>query len=333
MSWLLTDREFAEAVEAAGQGEVTRPLYAFIGRLVHATAMSRTIAPALSPTGKWENRDDVDEAVQEWFADTLPMTLRRAFDVTTTPSGFSRYLETALRNWLISRARSSGQPRLLARAREIMAANPNEFAKVVTSEVAADELWGLAGWREREPFAGDDRRLATAAFAVGDLEIVRYSAGSTNADPILSTEDLRRLLLALLENLGQPLRIRDIDRALRARFGFAYPAEEISLDEALDQPAEQDLAPLNELELNDALREALAELTGRQLAIVRDRITQQLPYDELSARHGVSRGTVQNELTRAQNVVRAHTPAGSQPSELLEKVVDFAFKRVDPTDD
>ncbi len=325
MSWLLTDQEFATAGRAANAGEVTPALYAFVYRLVYAVAMSHTLAPALSPTGKWDDSDDVQETVQEWFAHRLPKTLRRAFDRTETPATFSKYLEVALRNWLISRARSQGQPRLRARAREIMMAEP-EFAQMGSTSSAADELWGLTGWHDRAPFAADDRRLARAAFAASELQIVRSSAGSKLPDPVLSTGDLKALLLSMFQELEQPLRVRDIDRALKGRFGFAYSQEEVELED-VPSVADHELPALDQLELEDATRELLAELTGRQVAIVRDRINDKASYDELSRRHGVSRGTIQNELARAETAVRAHTPEGVEPSQVLEMLVDLRLRR------
>src|SRR3954469_7984103 len=116
MAWLLTHSEFDQAREGVLRGDITEPLYAFLWRLVAATARSRALAPALSPTGRWDD-EAAAEVLQGWLEGRLLRGgLLRAFDRSGTSPQLSRYLEAALHNWLRSAARAQHRPRLLQRA-------------------------------------------------------------------------------------------------------------------------------------------------------------------------------------------------------------------------
>jgi RNA polymerase sigma factor (sigma-70 family) len=322
MSWLLTDDEFRAARRSVRGGDMTKPLYDFLARLVRSLAHSQTLAPALSPSGSWETTADADEALQEWYASRLPATLLAAFDAADDPRAFSRYLERAFRNWLTSRARSNGQPRLVARAREQLQARP-EFRCFGEADRPADEAWGLTEWPSAELFSGDERALASAAYAVGELELLRYSAGSSLADPVIANDDLAALMVAMFERLESLLTLRQIAQALRARFGFAYGQAPSAIDEIL--PPDTGPTAFDNLALEETAREVLAELDDRQLAILRDRVEDRRKFDELASRHGVSRGTVQNELERARLAIRRHADSSQSEREILEKVLEVAF--------
>jgi hypothetical protein len=117
MTWLLSDSEFEQASAALDRGEITRQLHAFLGRLVHVVAATRTLPPSLSTTGRWDP-EGVEETVAGWWEERLLTgTLRSAFDRCASPRALSRYLETSLRNWLIDRTARIRDPGLLRRRR------------------------------------------------------------------------------------------------------------------------------------------------------------------------------------------------------------------------
>lgn len=321
MSWLLTQDEFADASTAMATGDVTPALYGFLTRLVSAVARSG-LAPALSPTGRWDD-DAIEEVVQSWLSEgLLEGGLARSFEVCRSPKLLSRYLERALRNWLISKSRERGRPRLLARTRSILREGP-DYKKDREATSPLDEWWGLATWRTPGPFQGPDSDLIKAAFGLGDLEPLRYSAGSTIADPVISNADLDRLIRGVLEAAGALLTLRHFDAALRGRFAYAYEDETQPLELTEDQ-AEEPMV-LQALETDAAVREILMELTGRQLAILRDRTVEELTLEQLADRHSVSRGTADNELKRAAAAIRRHVLDASHASGILERLLEIAF--------
>lgn len=321
MSWLLTEDEFADAAAAMTTGDVTPALYSFLTRLVRAVARAG-LAPALSPTGQWDD-DAIEEVLQSWLAESLlGGGLARSFEVSRSPKLLSRYLERALRNWLISESRERGRPRLLARTRVILHEGP-DYKKDRDARSPLDEWWGLAKWCNPSPYQGPDSELIKAAFGVGDLEPLRYSVGSSIADPVISNNDLERLIKGVLEAMRGLLTLRHFDTALRGRFAYAYEEETRPLeltDDRIDEPV-----PLQALEIDAAVGEILIELSGRQLAILRDRTVEELTLEQLADRHSISRGTADNELKRGAAAIRRHLLDDSHAKTVLERLFEVAF--------
>jgi len=316
---LLSSGEFSRAREAARDGDVTPELYAFLTRLVAVAQRTRTLAPAPVPGGRWDDPDAVAETVQAWLAEALLVGgLLQAFDVCLTPRALSRYLERALRNWLISRSRRTAGPRLLERAVELLDAD-NAFVALRQARAVAERWWGLAAWSDPELFAGGDDEVIAAAWALGDFALLRYPS-SERSDPVLSGEDLRRFLHDLLARTDRGLSGAHFDAAFRARFAYAYASAPVALEEA------PQLADSSEVEATvaaqDAARIALADLTERQLQVLLER--PQSTLEDLAARLGVSRGTVDNEWRRALLKVREASPTNALFDAVLENLLELA---------
>jgi hypothetical protein len=316
---LLSPTEFERAREAVREGTVTSELYAFLARLVAVAQATRSLAPAPVPGGRWDDPDAVAETVQAWLAEVLlDGGLLQAFDVCLTPGALSRYLERALRNWLIARSRRASGPRLLERAVELL---DRDEAFLVVRDAAAvgDRWWGLSAWTDRELFGGSDEHVAAAAWALGDFSLLRYPSSVRN-DPVLSSDDLRRYLLELLERIGAALSGRHLDASFRARFAYAYVAAPVALEEAPELADGSDVETA--VEVHEAARIALADLSERQLLVLLQRPHGTL--EELAARLGVSRGTVDNEYRRALLKVRSAAASDESFDAVLENVLKLA---------
>lgn len=319
MSLLLSEGQFAHAREAAHAGTVTNEFYVWLGRLVAVTQATRTVAPAPVPGGRWDDPDAVAETVQAWLEESLLRGgMLQAFDVCQTPRALSRYLERAMRNWLVARSRRRNGPRLLERAAELMGAEPL-FALLRDHSAIAERWWGLAEWQHPELFAGSDQEVVAATWALGDFALLRYPS-SERSDPVLSTPDLRRYLADLLERLGQGLSGRLLDLSFRARFSYAYAAPNVALDEAAELSDPSSVA--EEAQIADAAHVALAALSGRQLRVLLERPSGTL--EELAERLGASRGTVDNEYRRALLKIREAAPADDAFDAVLENVLLLA---------
>lgn len=316
---LLSPDEFARAREAVREGTLTRELHAFLGRLVAVAQATRTLAPAPVPGGRWDDPDAVAETVQAWLAEVLlDGGLLQAFDVCLTPAALSRYLERALRNWLIARSRRASGPRLLERAVELLDRD-DTFVAVREARAVGDRWWGLSAWADPELFGGSDDQLAAAAWALGDFSLLRYPS-SVRSDPVLSREDLRRYLLDLLKRIGAALSGRHLDTSFRARFAYAYALAPTALEDAPELADGTDVETM--VEIDEAARLALADLSERQLLVLLERPHGTL--EELAARLGVSRGTVDNEYRRALMKVRSAAPSDEHFDAVLENVLKLA---------
>lgn len=319
MSFLLTAEEFRAADDAIRAGQVTPRLYAWLGDVVAVAQATRALAPSAVPGGRWEDPDAVAETLQSWLEESLLRGgLLQAFDRCASPRALARYLERALRNWLIARSRRAAGPRLLERAAELMATD-ERFRIVREAATVHSRYWGLAEWVEPEVYGGGDDRLVAAAWAAGDFAILRYPS-SDRSDPVLSTPDLRDFLTGLLNVAGKAISGRQLDAALRGRFGYAYAPGSMALRSADLIVADDD--PADAVAIRDAARVALADLTDRQLTIVRRR--PQGTLEQLAEELGVSRGTVDNEYRRALIKIHQASPSRQLFTQTLETVLEMA---------
>ena len=321
MSLLLAEDEFSRARSAVRAGTVTDELYAWLGRLVSLTQATRTLAPAPVPGGRWDDPEAVAETVQAWLEESLLRGgLLRAFDVCETPRALSRYLERALRNWLVSRSRRGSGPRLLERAAEMMGEDP--FLLLRDAAAIGERWWGLATWGQPALYVGRDEDILTHAWSVGDVALLRYPS-SQRSDPVLSTPELRRFLTALLERVGRGLSGQHLDFCFRERFAYAYAPASIAIQDAPD--LSDTTSPADEVDATDAARVALGALTGRQLQVLMER--PETTLEALAERLGVSRGTVDNEYRRALLKVREAASTDGLFDAVLENVLLMASER------
>jgi len=320
MSWLLTETEFAEAAAAVKTGEVTRALYAFIGRLVSAHLRSGVVSPTLSGSGSWSD-EAVADATHDWLSEKLLTgSLLLAFDRTTTPQALARYLERALRNWLRDRARTRSWPRILLRSRQILERDNGRFTPFDDQPNWMERRWGLDGWT-RPQRVEDELAVIRAVYGGPDLEIIRESGARAAA--ILSTPDLERLLENVLETVDGTITLAQLDRAFRHRFAWAFEAAAVELDEAAEEETQ-----LEEVASEALAREAalamLADLTKRQLEMLRDR-AEGATLERLAEIHGCSRGTADNELKRAAATIRRYLANDEIQERALEILLTLSF--------
>jgi RNA polymerase sigma factor (sigma-70 family) len=321
MTWLLTDDEFTHSKVALEHGEVTTPLYAFITRLVHVVAATRTLPPSLSITGRWD-ADGEQETIASWWEDRLlTVTLRQAFDRCSTPRALSRFLETSLRNWLIDRARRSGQPRLLARAAELLSGDRQTFQPFAAAPTL-DVLWGLVQWENPVSFTGATAELLGHVYRLGVFELLRTGDQRERAEPVISNPDLRRLILGLLQATTQLLTLRQIDAVIRARFPEAFAAVEPV--DALPDAASSEPEPADQAAAIEIARQLIARLSRRQVSMLVGRYLRSATLEQLAEEHDCSRGTADNELRRAHAVMRQGLSSDDDRPLVLKNLLELA---------
>jgi hypothetical protein len=318
---MLSDDEFRDARSAYRTGEVTPALAAFVARIVRVKAQAGMLPPP--PEGGPWDEDAIGEATQAWWSERLLTgDLARAFDRTSAPRGLAKYLEQALRRWLIDHQRARGLPRLLTRARKVLEEGAT-YRCFIPAARWVRAWWGLAIWHEPEPFQGPDREAIAASYRLGG-GLEWQTDASERADSVLSTEDIGRLLSHLLESLAQLLTLEHFDAVFRHRFPGAYelaaPAMELREDLVVD-PA---VLPQVALERDEIARQCLAELTPRQLTMLRDR-ADGMTLDEIATRHRCARGTADNELRRAGTTITEVAGRGRR-EEALEELLRVTFE-------
>jgi len=314
MSWLLTDDEFAEAAAAVRGGDVTPALYAFIGRLVSVNLRSGTVSPTLSASGEWDE-EAIADTTHDWLAEKLlRCALLQAFDRTSTPQALARYLERTFKNWLRDKGRGRAWPRILIRSRELLDAG-DAFKQFEEASRWLDHQYGLAAWSDPER-VDDVGSVVRAVYGLPDLQIVRERG--RRAPTILSTSDLQALLEHVLRTLEGTITLSQLDRGFRHRFAWAFEATSVELDEtSLEETAHP---AVSEAEAEEAAHAILADVTKRQLEMLRER-ADGATLEELAEIHACSRGTADNELKRASAAIRRHLA----PDESQERTLEILF--------
>ncbi|HMJ01167.1 MAG TPA: hypothetical protein VK488_15150 [Gaiellaceae bacterium] len=270
-------------------GDLLDELRGIVARLVRL----RLLPPSYAPYGQW-NDEAAEEVFGDWYAKRLlgRSHLQLLLDRARTVGGFRRLAEYSLRQHLLNqRARSQAQ-NLYWRVVELLAGDDN-FELARDAARAQDKWWRLAGTDVAE-WGGDDRLLVAHAWALGDFTIIRYRADAKKLSPLLDADELKRFVVGLLDRAEAALTATLIMRALEQRFDLGAVSEE-ELTEAV-APAVDPPDIASDVALEDAARSVIAELTPRQIEVLRR--SDEETVDQMAQALRCSAGTIHNEQRR-----------------------------------
>jgi RNA polymerase sigma factor (sigma-70 family) len=306
MTRFSTQEDFELWRSAFGAGDVRPGLMEFINSLAAAAAATSTLA-GLCPEGEWTG-DALKEAVGDfWCNRLLTGTLEQAFEKTQSISAFGRYLERSLRNMLIDAKRAANAPRLRARIQAILA--EGEFERFTKQSDRGEVVWGLNtdGWSEFDLYEGGEQSLLSHLHSLGLKETLQSNDG--RADVVISNKELSRLLYGLFDHVQRRLTLNQLATVFRQRFVAHYPPSVVRDDEMVREIVgdENDLAEM--LDAREIAAQVLAGLSERQCVILRERFREGQTLEEIAAARGCSRGTADNEVRRANEVIRQYVDA------------------------
>ena len=282
----------------------------------------RALPPAYAPYGDW-NAEAEAEVFQSWASDRLigEGQLRSLIASAGDLSSLRSLAELSLRQHLINQATRSHSQNLYARVRKLLEAEP-AFRCFVDSARPSQRWWGLANWHAPQPFDGDDRRLLSAAWSVGPLELVRYRATAKKLSPIFGVAELYRYVTGTLAALGELLTAGLLLRGLQLRIDLDPPmAEQLDQDHAEQHgPAVMDLVALRETAVA-----AIGELSRRQVEVLLGTDAGDT-LDEMAQRLGCSRVTILNEQRRAGGVLTRLSGDDRERDGLLNTVLEVLYE-------
>lgn len=326
---LPSQSEFETWKVAVDGDNVPSALLGFVNSLA-ATAASTSSLDGLCPDGEWNPEALADAVGEFWCERLLKGALQKAFEATTDPRSFGRYLERAFRNMLIDARRARGEPRLRARLHAILLSNGDgRFRKVAGSSASGEEIWSLAtdGGPEPVRYADGEASLLSHLHAIGLEETIQTSEG--RADVVVSNEELSRLLTDLFGRVEASLSLDEIAAAFRQRFVTHYLPPRVGDDETIGEVEDPEAADL--AELVDARRlaaQALVQLTSRQTSVLLERHHHSRTLDEIASAHDCSRGTADNELRRANEVIRQFA-CPDDITQIWKAMLDLSFQGVE----
>jgi hypothetical protein len=314
----VTDARLQELRRLLRQGQLEPDLVDELRSIVARLVRLRLLPPSYAPYGQWD-----EEAAEELFASWYERRLlgrgqlQLMLDRARTAGAFRRLAEQSLRQHLLNqRARSQAQ-NLYWRVVELLGED-QDFELVRDAARPQDRWWRRSGTGAVE-WSGDDRTLVAAAFALGDFTIIRYRADAKKLSPLMDADELKRFVDGLMARTGA-LTPTLIMRALERRFDLGAVSEE-ELTEAV-APSAQTVDIGADLALTDAARSVIAELTARQIEVLR--LSESDTVDQMARALQCSVGTVHNEQRRiAAAIERSAEP--DEREELLKKVADLLY--------
>lgn len=314
----MTDARLQELRRWLRQGRLEPDLVDELKSVVARLVRLRLLPPSYAPYGQWD-----DEAAEELFASWYETRLlgrghlQLLLDRARSAGAFRRLAEQSLRQHLLNqRARSQAQ-NLYWRVVELMESG-DDFELVRDAARPQDRWWRRAA-SDASEWSGDDRRLAAEAFALGDFAIIRYRADAKKLSPLMDADELKRFVDGLLARVGA-LTPTLIMRALEQRFDLGAVSEEELTEAVAPAAPAPDIGV--DLALTDAARSVIAELTARQIEVLR--LSESATVDEMARALRCSVGTVHNEQRRiAATIERSSEP--DEREELLKKVADLLY--------
>jgi DNA-binding CsgD family transcriptional regulator len=300
-------------------GEIDGELYCLLHRLVSVLVFGARLAPAYSPSGRWD-RESLEDALHGWIARRLLSTnaLLAAFDLAEEPRPFLLSLERNFRHYLENSKERGELDNLISRSGTLLRED-EEFREWIPQRRPSDSWWGLGEWESPEPFQGGDSELVSLAYSLGPMPIFRYSQSVERASPVLSTETLREFLRRLFIASGRLLTISHLAVVYRDRFDVGASPEIELREEHSDAVIEEGAPDADSVQA--AAAALVAELSPRQLEAIALR-AEGKTLEQIAEALGVSRGTADNALRSAAPLIDKHCVDGITRDLMLEKLLD-----------
>ena len=218
----------------------------------------------LAPGATW-NSDAVDEFVQEFFVDRGPAVTAALLAQVTDVASMGRYLRRSVRHFLVDCARDTDIGAIRRKIEDLLSVTVL-FAQVPRGVPGAGR-WQLAG-KTLAPYGGDLQPLVAAAYAVRDVQAVRWSG--PRRSPLASDASLIEILRAVLGAAGGSLEVAQLTAVLARRFPAAVEYADATIDEQTFKVA---VAPFEDrpdvmLEVSDRAQEVYAQLSPAQRALL-----------------------------------------------------------------
>jgi len=258
---------------------------------VRAVARAHHFPP---PVGyeRW-TLDAVAEVAHDFL--TGPRATERLVELAanaTDEDSFGRLLSRAVLNHLRSIARQTAVGKLVIRLKQLL--TDPDF-RVEAAGVPGAGNVTLAGCEPGVLWNGDPAPLLRAAYAVTDVNVVRWRPDSRREPPLADADSLTRVAHAVLEAAAGSMRFADLATIVGARFGLSGLPAVTALD-TIDLTADElGAGPEAGIVVEDAAQTLLGQLSDRDQHVL---AWLGEPLSVVADRTGLPRSTAAFAATR-----------------------------------
>lgn len=303
-----------------------------VGELLYGVVVTEVMGTAkhyppevYAPNHVWD-QDAFDSVIQDFTVDWMLESGRLEYYLLSCEClrCLKAGIHSELKRYLANQKRRSEYLNLFRRVKVIL--SQQEAFQLFTGRLddISASIWGLKDWTDK-PIAQRFEHVLTAMYSVTLPPIIKYRADSKKLSPLLSNQDLQKLLLETFGFLDQYVGFAVLMRAVEYRLNI-HDAGEVSLDQPISATNDQTFAEIYtghaslESEVSSKLlaEELYEQLTDRQRMVLASYTSLQNPtIDEISGETGVPRTTVHNELRRVAEMIAQNSVTPDEATEIL----------------
>jgi hypothetical protein len=319
----MTVRRLAQLRRQVRNGELPDDLIAELRRVVERLVRLRLLPPSFAPYGQWDE-EAAKEIFSSWCTERLVARghLQSILDRAGTPGGLRALAERSLRHHLSS---SHDRTQTHNIYRRLVAILQDGHPFIPTKPAARPQDRWYATTADAAPWTGSERQLLAHGWALGDFTVIRYRSDAAKLSPLLDTAELSRFAEGLMASTGAALTPALIMRAIAARFDL-HGSDTEPLAEA-ERPTQDSTGILEQLVLRQSALAILAELTPRQVQVLRS--TPQDTVLQIADRLRCSAGTVVNEQRRIGQLITRMSEDQDERDRLLNILADLVYSNSD----
>jgi DNA-binding CsgD family transcriptional regulator len=248
------------------RGQLTEPLFNELRRVTRSLLRAVPLPVSLSPYGRWDD-SVADDLLHDWAEKRLLRrgTLLALLDKAWSPAAFRRLAQASLYQYVLS-ARSRSQSQNIYSRLLTVLEQDDRFRIARDAARRADQYFTLSETPAVGLFDENERLLSAAAFAAGDLAVLRYSPEAKRLSPAIASGELARFAASVMTHLDAGMTPPQIMRALAVRMDLETGHEVTVEPGTIETAREQTIA--DRVALRQAALSALAGMTSRQAEIL-----------------------------------------------------------------
>jgi len=313
--------EYLLEFESEGIGNL---IYGLITKIVSSTVINYP-APIYSNAGTWDD-EAIEDMVQDFIIKWLyPGRLAHYFLATNGLEDLSYGIRSELRKFLTSYRRRTEYINLFGRVKKILKETPQLKLKGGNINKIGSTIWSLSELNSLK-IAQEIEDIIKAMYLTPVKRLI-YRVDSKYSSPIISTDDLEKLLINTFKAINANLRFNDIMDALRYRLNLLEVGtinfSDLSNTDAVIEQEYQYAAPESiSFSNKEGANQIFEMLSDRQRKTFYLRFSDdEITIEELTLKLNISKGTLYNELQTIQDILQAYVSEDEEAEQIISMLI------------